>query len=247
MNQYETEHVYRLILKAQAGDSAAREQLVTENMRLVYRISARFYGKGIDNEDLHQIGAIGLITAIDKFDASFGVRFSTYAVPMILGEIKRYFRDNGPIKVSRSIKKTASDIARVSEELQKTNGRTPGVLEIAKALSLPPEEITQALEATAPVESFSAGFAGSDKTLADFLPDAAFEHDALERLDIQDAVKSLAPREQTIIMMRYALEKTQSDVAKKLGISQVQVSRLERKILTSLKNKLKYTEETAHF
>lgn len=251
MNQYETTYVYDLILKAQTGDEKALAQLTSENMGLVFRIAARFYGKGVEKEDLHQIGAIGLINAIYKFDTNLGVRFSTYAVPMILGEIKRFFRDNGPIKVSRSIKKTASDIARVSEELQQKTGHAPGVKDIAKALSLPPEEITQALEATAPIQSLSFRIGDDKKATEDFLKDASvstsFETEKLERLDIEKAIKSLTPREQTIIMMRYGLEKTQADIAKKLGISQVQISRLEKKILLTLKDKLKYTEDTAFF
>ncbi len=246
VSQFETERTYELILKAQSGDVHAKEQLVTENMGLVYRAATRFYGRGVDNEDLHQIGAIGLILAIDKFDVSYNVRFSTYAVPIILGEIKRFFRDNGPIKVSRSIKKTASDIARVSEQLQIQTGKAPGVLEIATALSLSIDEITQALEATAPIESICASvYKDGEQTLSDTLSADAFEPETLERLDIQVALLSLSPREQLIVSMRYGREKSQSEVAKKLGISQVQVSRLERKILTSLKSKLKYEKETA--
>ena len=238
MEQYESKQTYALIKKTRAGDASAKEKLTEENMGLVYSIARRFYGRGYDDEEINQVGAIGLIKAIDKFDLSYGVRFSTYAVPLIMGEIKRFLRDDGPLKVSRSIKHTAAEAARISEEVQKKEGRTPGVLEIAKLLGLPPEEVVRAREASAPPESFFAVRAGDDRTLADFLPCKENESDLLDRLDLKSAVADLPQREQTIIIMRYFLEKTQSDVAKKLGISQVQVSRLEKKILDRFKKKL---------
>ena len=156
-----------------------------------------------------------------------------------MGEIKRFLRDDGPVKVSRTIKHTAAEAARVIEEVQQKEGRVPGVLEIAQALDVPPEEVVQAREASVPPESFFAVRADGNKTLADFLPSKENESDLLDRLDLKSAVADLPQREQTIIIMRYFLEKTQSDVAKKLGISQVQVSRLEKKILNGFRNRLK--------
>ena len=208
-------------------------------MGLVYSVARRFYGRGYDDEDLNQVGAIGLLKAIDKFDISFNLRFSTYAVPLIMGEIKRFLRDDGPVKVSRTIKHTAAEAARVIEEVQQKEGRVPGVLEIAQVLGVPPEEVVQAREASVPPESFFAVRADGNKTLEDFLPSKENESDLLDRLDLKSAVADLPQREQTIIIMRYFLEKTQSDVAKKLGISQVQVSRLEKKILNGFRNRLK--------
>ncbi len=176
-------------------------------MGLVYSVARRFYGRGYDDEDLNQVGAIGLLKAIDKFDISFNLRFSTYAVPLIMGEIKRFLRDDGPVKVSRTIKHTAAEAARVIEEVQQKEGRNPGVLEIAQALGVPPEEVVQAREASVPPESFFAVRADGNKTLADFLPSKENESDLLDRLDLKSAVADLPQREQTIIIMRYFLKK----------------------------------------
>jgi RNA polymerase sporulation-specific sigma factor len=239
VEQYGSKQTYELIEKAQSGDEKAKNKLAEDNMGLVYSVARRFYGRGYDEEDLNQVGAIGLLKAIDKFDISFNLRFSTYAVPLIMGEIKRFLRDDGPVKVSRTIKHTAAEAARVIEEVQQKEGRVPGVLEIAQALGVPPEEVVQAREASVPPESFFAVRADGNKTLADFLPSKENENDLLDRLDLKSAVADLPQREQTIIIMRYFLEKTQSDVAKKLGISQVQVSRLEKKILNGFRNRLK--------
>lgn len=239
MEQFERSHTYDLIKKAQAGDAEAKNRLAEENMGLVYSIARRFYGRGFEQEDLNQVGAIGLIKAAGRFDPSFGVQFSTYAVPLIMGEIKRFIRDDGPVKVSRDLKRTASEAARAAEELQKKQGREPGVLEIAKVLGLPPEEVVQAREAALPPESFSAARGDGGQTLADFIPSKETEGALLDRLDVKSAVEGLPQRDKAIIVMRYFLGRTQSEVAKKLGISQVQVSRLEKKILASFKILLK--------
>lgn len=240
MEQYENSQIYELIKKAQNGDVSAKEKLTRDNLKLVYSIANRFIGRGYDIEELNQVGSIGLLRAIEKFDVSFGVKFSTYAVPLILGEIKRFLRDDGPIKVSRSLKHTASETARVIEDVQKTEGRCPGVLEISKIIGVAPEEIVQAREAVAPTESFSSLRGDTNKTLADILPSKENENDMLEKLDLKTAIKNLKERDKSIIVMRYFLEKTQSDVAKKLGISQVQVSRLEKRILEEFKKNLSY-------
>lgn len=213
--------------------------LIESNMGLVYAVARRFYGRGYDDEEINQVGAMGLIKAVNQFDTSFHVRFSTYAVPLIMGEIKRFLRDDGPLKVSRALKHTASEAARMTEEIQKTEGRTPGVLELAKRLNVSAEEVVQAREAVSPPESFFAVRSDGNRTLADVLPGKEYETDLLDRLDLKSAVADLPKREQTIIMMRYFMDKTQSDVAKKLGISQVQVSRLEKKILQTFQKRLK--------
>lgn len=229
---------YQLITKAQQGDKTAKEALLQQNMRLVYSIARRFYDRGCEKEDLHQIGAIGLLKAIDKFNTTYQVCFSTYAVPLILGEIRRFLRDDGPLKVSRSTKHIASEAARITDEIQKQEGRLPGILEIASLLKCTPEEIERALEATVPPESLSAVLKDGSLTLEDCLPDKHGENELLDTLDLKAAVQDLTPREQTIIVMRYFQDKTQSEIAKKLGVSQVQISRLEKKILADFRNRL---------
>lgn len=242
MSQFEHEHIYELIKRTQEGDASAKEALVVENLKLVYSVCARFYDKGVEREDLHQIGTIGLLLAAEKFDLSRGLKFSTYAVPLILGELKRYFRDTGPIKVSRDLKKTARQIASFSENFELVNGRPPGVLEIAENLHLTPEEIANAEEATSPIRSISAPTLSEGQTLEDTLPDECFEPLFLEKLDVWEAVKKLPKREREIVLLRYGKEKTQSEIARRLGLSQVQVSRLEKKILARLQESLKCEE-----
>ena len=239
MENYGNEHTYSLICLAQSGDENAKNQLAEENMKLVFSIARKFYGRGYDNEDINQIGALGLVRAIENFDISLGVRFSTYAVPHILGEIRRFLRDNGPIKVSRSLKQTGAEISRYIEEKQKNEGITPGVLEISKALNISCEEVISAREATLAPESFQAVLKDGKSTLSDILPDKEKESEILNRLDINCAISSLPEREQKIIIMRYFEDKTQAEIAKKLGISQVQVSRLEKKILIDFREKLR--------
>lgn len=229
---------YQLITKAQQGDKAAKDVLLRQNMRLVYSIARRFYDRGCEKEDLHQIGAIGLLKAIDKFDTTYQVCFSTYAVPLILGEIKRFLRDDGPLKVSRSTKHIASEAARITDEIQKREGRLPGILEIAALLKCTPEEIVRAQDAIMPPESLSTILKDGNLTLEDCLPDKHGESEFLDRLDLKAAVQDLTPREKSIIIMRYFQDKTQSEIAKKLGVSQVQVSRLEKKILTNFRTRL---------
>ena len=238
MDRQREEIQYERIIKAQQGDTAAKNALINEHMRLVYSIARRFYDRGYEKDDLHQIGAIGLLKAIDKFNTDYQVCFSTYAVPLILGEIKRFLRDDGPLKVSRSTKRIALEAARLTDEIQKREGRMPGVLEIAAKLNCTPYEIERAREATMPPESFSAIVADGNKTIGDYLPDKQNENDLLDRLDLKAAVSDLTPREQSIIMMRYFEDKTQAEIAEKLGISQVQVSRLEKKILANFRNRL---------
>ena len=235
MEKFESQETFLLIHLAQSGDNNAKSRLLEENMGLVLSIAKRFYNRGYDKDEINQLGSIGLLRAIENFNFSLDVRFSTYAVPVILGEIKRFLRDDGPIKVSRSIKQTASKIAHFTENYQKTHGKTPGVCDIANHLGIDVEEVITAQEATRTPESISKEYDSGNSRLEDFLRADNPDSDILTKIDIKTALSSLPEREKTIIGMRYFLDKTQKDVAQKLGISQVQVSRLEKKILQKLR------------
>jgi RNA polymerase sporulation-specific sigma factor len=236
------EHTLVLIEKAHGGDKAARETLVEENMGLVYTIVRRFAGRGHEMEDLVQIGSIGLIKAIDKFDMSFEVKFSTYAVPMIAGEIKRFLRDDGMIKVSRSLKETAGKACMMREILEKRNGREPTLEEISEEIGAAREDIVLAMESAAEVESLHKTIYQGDGN-AIFLMDKLEEQrnpneELLNHMLLSRLLEELPQEERTLIELRYFEEKTQMEVAKALGISQVQVSRYEKKILKKLRAKI---------
>lgn len=224
------------IYKSQNGDTAARDLLVERNVRLVWSVVQRFLNRGYDPDDLFQIGSIGLIKAIDKFDLSYDVRFSTYAVPMIIGEIQRFLRDDGSIKVSRSLKETAHKIRRTRDELTKELGRSPTIVEIANSLNITPEEAVHALDsAKSPHSIHETVFEndGDPITLLDQIADD--QSDWFDKLTLEEAIRELNERERLIVYLRYYKDQTQSQVAKRLGISQVQVSRLEKKILEDMK------------
>ncbi len=238
MNKFEKNNTYQLIIEAQAGNAHAKEKLVKDNLPLVTAIAKRFYNRGYDQTDINQLGALGLIRAIDNFNVELGLMFSTYAVPVIMGEIKRFLRDDGPIKVSRSIKETATKVNSFIEQETKAQGHAPKVSEVAKALGLTVEEIITAKEASLPPESINAQFGDSKNSLGDLLKSNTDESNIITKIDIKSAINKLPEREKSIVLMRYFMDKTQSFVAKKLGISQVQVSRLEKKILLKLKNML---------
>lgn len=231
-----------LIKQAHEGDKEARDQLVTENMGLVWNIVRRFNGRGHEMEDLFQIGSIGLIKAIDKFDLSFEVKFSTYAVPMITGEIKRFLRDDGMIKVSRSLKETAMKARGAKDSLSIRLGREPTLEEIAKEVGVSGEELAASLEAGAGVESLYKTIYqgdGSSIYLIDKLDEAECENDeVLNRLVLKKLIEDLEPQERQIILLRYFKDQTQTQIAKQLGISQVQVSRLEKRILKAMREKM---------
>lgn len=236
------EHTLVLIEKAHGGDKAARETLVEENMGLVYTIVRRFAGRGHEMEDLVQIGSIGLIKAIDKFDTSFEVKFSTYAVPMIAGEIKRFLRDDGMIKVSRSLKETAGKACMMREVLEKRYGREPTLEEISEEIGAAREDIVLAMESAAEVESLHKTIYQGDGN-AIFLMDKLEEQknpneELLNHMLLNRLLEELLQEERTLIELRYFEEKTQMEVAKALGISQVQVSRYEKKILKKLRAKI---------
>ncbi len=234
-------HTKELIELAHQGNREARDVLVMENMGLVYSISKRFAGRGYDMEDITQIGTIGLIKAIDKFDLNQPVMFSTYAVPMISGEIKRFIRDDGMIKVSRSIKENGWKIKKAAEQLAKQNGREASVEEISQATGISVEDIAVASSAGKEVESIYQTAYQSDGAqvyIVDKLA-AVSEVPASEKLInhmmLEQLLEGLDETERQLIRMRYYEDKTQTQVAQKLGISQVQVSRLEKKVLLRMR------------
>lgn len=228
-----------LIEKAHQGDKVARDLLVEQNTGLVWSIVRRFLNRGAEAEDLFQIGSIGLMKAIDKFDTGYEVRFSTYAVPMITGEIKRFLRDDGMLKVSRSMKETAVKGYAAREQLERKLGREPTLLEMAEEISITPEELTMALEAGAEIESLQKTIYqgdGNDISLMDRLEERTNQNEKLlDRILLEDLLKLLEPEERRLIYLRYFQEETQVSIARKLGISQVQVSRMEKKILERLR------------
>lgn len=230
------EQVKEYILKSQQGDKKARDILVERNIRLVWSVVQRFMNRGYEQEDLFQIGSIGLIKSIDKFDLSYDVRFSTYAVPMIIGEIQRFIRDDGSIKVSRSLKETANKIRRKRDELTKKLGRSATIIEIANALEVSPEEAVHALEASKAPHSIHETVFESDGDSITLLDQIADEDtNWFDKIILEEAIRDLSERERLIVYLRYYKDQTQSKVAERLGISQVQVSRLEKKILEEMK------------
>lgn len=233
------DHTIALIQRSHEGDKAAREQLVEENVGLIWCVVKRFYGRGLENEDLFQIGSIGLLKAIDKFDLSYDVKFSTYAVPMISGEIKRFLRDDGMIKVSRTLKELSYKIFQTREKLLDLLGREPTIEELAEKMQIDKEEIVEALEAGSEVESIYKPIhqkEGNEIRLMDKLEEKEHrEEKILDHMLLQQLLGTLEKEERTLIYMRYFQDKTQSQVGKELGISQVQVSRLEKKIMENLR------------
>lgn len=236
------DHTKELIEMAHKGDMKARERLVTENMGLIGSIVKRFVGRGYEQEDLFQIGSIGLIKAVDNFDISYDVKFSTYAVPMITGEIRRFLRDDGIIKVSRTIKENAVKCAKAVEELRKDNCKEPTIEEIAKKSGLETEDIVMSISASSEVESLNKVIYqgdGNEVLLMDKIEDNVSRHEELiNSIVVRELLEDLTEREKNIIVMRYFDEMTQTQVAGRLGISQVQVSRMEKKILGSMRSKL---------
>ena len=231
-----------LIRLSQQGDKEARDRVITENIGLVWSIVRRFMSRGHEPEDLFQIGSIGLIKAIDKFDMSYDVKFSTYAVPMIMGEIKRFLRDDGVIKVSRSMKETAGKIRVTREKLSTLYGREPTLEEISSDMNLAKEEVVMALESGAEVESlYKTIYQGDGNAiyLIDKLEQTNDESEnMIDKLALRETIASLDEKDQELIRLRYFMNRTQTDIAKELGISQVQVSRLEKKILLKMREKM---------
>lgn len=237
------ERTLGLIQRAHDGDKEARDILVEENVGLVWSIVRRFQHRGVEPEDLFQIGTIGLIKAVDKFDCSYEVCFSTYAVPMITGEIKRYLRDDGILKVSRSLKETAAKAYRIREQQEKQTGREPTTQEIARELGISPEELMEAMDSYVQVESLQQTiYQGEGNTI--LLMDKLEEKDrqeekVLDRIVLKEVLETLEAKERTIIYLRYFAGKTQAEIGKKMGMSQVQVSRTEKKVLERMRKEMK--------
>lgn len=234
----------RLLKKAHKGDRRAREKLINCNLRLVFNIVKRFEGRGFDLEDLFQIGMIGLIKAIDNFDPAYGVKFSTYAVPMVIGEIRRFLRDDHPIKVSRALKEKGIRVKRARENLVHEFGREPTVAEIAEALEVGREEVVTALEAAQlPISIFETVHHDDAGDALCLLDNLKCENDQeqvwLERVALREALARLPARERQIIWLRFFQDKTQTEVGVLLGLSQVQVSRLERQAVARLREYLR--------
>lgn len=233
--------VKQLIRQSQEGDQVARDTLVEKNMRLVWSVVQRFLNCGYEPDDLFQIGCIGLLKSVDKFDLSYDVKFSTYAVPMIIGEIQRFIRDDGTVKVSRSLKETGNKIRRARDELSKKHGKHPTITEIADHLDLSLEDVIMAQEASRLPSSIHETVYENDGdpiTLLDQIQDERSENKWFDKMALEEAIRCLSERERLIVFLRYYKDKTQSEVAGRLGISQVQVSRLEKKILKQMKDRM---------
>ncbi|MBO5479344.1 MAG: SigB/SigF/SigG family RNA polymerase sigma factor [Clostridia bacterium] len=228
------------IEKAQQGNSEAMERLIENNKGLIWNIVKRFNGRGYETEDLYQIGCMGFIKAMKRFDTSFEVQVSTYAVPYILGEIKRYIRDDGMIKVSRSTKELAVKILEIQKEYLAKTGEEITIMQISKMLKVPKEEITYAMDALRPVSSIYEESSKEDsRNVIDKIPCVKDETNGIvNKIALKQLIENLEDREKQIILLRFYKDKTQSEVAKVLGITQVQVSRIEKKILNSMKLKL---------
>ena len=235
----EYSNIFEAISLAKDGDAQAKEYVVNNNMGLVWSIVRKFLNRGTEADDLFQIGCIGLIKAIEKFDSAYGVQFSTYAVPMIMGEIKRHLRDDGIIKVSRSLKELSIKAKGVMDKLSKEMGREPTVQEVALQLDVSAEELVMALDATVVPESINAKMGDDGRELETTLGcDEDMEQNVVNKIAIKDALSNLTARERQIIVLRYFKDKTQSQIAAQLGISQVQVSRIEKKVLAQMRDKI---------
>ena len=236
------DEILALIGRAHQGDMRAREILTENNMGLVHSIARRFQNRGVEMEDLIQIGCIGLLKAIDKFDTSYDVRFSTYAVPMITGEIKRFLRDDGMVKVSRSLKETAAKAYTVREELFLKEGKEPRMEEIARELGITREELVLAMDSQGQVESLQKTIYQSDGneiSLEDKLPLEENQQEmVVNRMFLEQALGTLDRKERELIYLRFFQDRTQSSIAQQMGMSQVQVSRMEKKILNRLRANL---------
>lgn len=230
-----------LLKAAQGGDKAARDKLIIGNLRLVLSVIQRFSGRGENFDDIFQVGVIGLLKAVDNFNTELDVKFSTYAVPLIMGEVRRYLRDNSPIKVSRSIKDIAYKAMQAREKLLIKNQKEPTIEELSKEIDIPRNEIVTALESVSdPISLYEPVFSDSGDTLyvLDQVGDKNDDISWLEELSLKEAISSLLPREKNILNLRFFQGKTQVEVAKEIGISQAQVSRLEKGALERIKNKL---------
>ena len=234
------EHTIALIRKSHDGDEEARTQLFEENVGLIWCVVRRFLGRGVESDDLFQIGSIGLLKAIDKFDFAYDVKFSTYAVPMISGEIQRFLRDDGIIKVSRSLKELAYKAFLAREKLQERLNREPTLEELAEDMKVEKEELTMAMEASSEVESLYRPVYqkdGNEVPLLEKLEERECQEErVLNRMLLSQLLEELGKEERQLIYLRYFSNKTQTEIGEELGISQVQVSRMEKKILKRMRD-----------
>jgi RNA polymerase sporulation-specific sigma factor len=223
------------IAAAQSGDREACGEILSANAGLVWSVARRFYGRGVDPDDLYQLGCVGLLKAVGGFDPAYGTRLSTYAVPKIAGEIRRFLRDDGSVKVSRAVKERAGAISRARAGLEQRLGREPTVSELSEALDMSPEDIAAAQTATEAPRSFQSESGEGGVTLEDVTDSGLDEERLIERLALRDALRSLPERERQVIALRYYRGMTQSDAARVLDTSQVQVSRMERRAVERLR------------
>jgi len=234
------EETFQLINQAQNGDNNAKEKLINFNSPLIKSIVKRYLNKGVEYDDLYQLGAMGFVKAIKNYDSSYNVKFTTYAVPMIAGEIKRFLRDDGTIKVSRSIKHMAIEVKNFINQYLKTHINSPTLELISKTLNYDINDVVLALEANVTPLSLNENYNdnGDSLTIMDKLSDGFSVENLNNKLALREMIKTLNTREKQIIIMRYYLDKTQSEIAKELGVSQVQISRIENKVLSEMKDKL---------
>jgi len=223
---------------ARAGDRAAAGELIARNAGLIWSVAKRYFGRGVDPDDLYQLGCLGFLKAIEGFDLSFGTQFSTYAVPKIAGEIRRFLRDDGPVKVSRGLKERALAVTKARRALEQSLGREPRLSEIAGYTGLTPEDIALCETATANTESLDTAPEADGMALSQKLGDEGQEERLMERLDVRGAVERLPEKEKAVILLRYWRGMTQERAARVIGVSQVQVSRLEKRAVERLREEL---------
>ena len=227
-----------LLEAAKAGDAKAAEELVEENSGLIWSIARRYFGRGVDADDLFQLGCVGLVKAIRGYDGAYGTRFSTYAVPKISGEIRRFLRDDGAVKVSRGVKERAAAIRNARNELSAELGREPVLSEISERTGISPEDIAVAETATSTADSLQRSAGEDGLTLENVLGDWSAEERLLERVSLREALERLGARERQVVALRFYRGMTQAEAAKVLSVSQVQVSRIERRAIEALRESL---------
>ena len=232
-----TERMTALLRRASDGDRTAESALVEENSGLIHTIARRYYGRGLEPEDLYQLACVGFIKAVRGFDPALGNEFSTYAVPKIAGEIRRFLRDDGAVKVSRAVKERAMRVRRIQSELESRLGRSPGVSELAAAAGLTPEEVAACEQAEVSVDSLERELSGGGR-LGDLIGDEGMEERTCLYLSLAEALETLPERERQVIALRYARDMTQQQVSRIIGVSQVQVSRIEKHAIAMLRQKM---------
>ena len=230
--------VEELIARAQQGDREASETLVEENAGLIWSVARRFLGRGTEADDLYQLGCLGFLKAVEGFDLSYGTQFSTYAVPKIAGEIRRFLRDDGPVKVSRTLRERAFALRQVQTRLERETGHSPRLSDLCRETGLQPEEVLEALQAPRDTDSLDAALPGQDRTLGDILSDRREEGALVETLALREAIDPLEPLLRQVILLRYMRDLTQQRIAVILGLTQVQVSRMEKKARAQLRQAL---------